>query len=111
MLEGRLWPGECQGQAGLRGSQEQVGLQHCWVGGQGLNQPLMGVRMVEKPWGDLGAQSPLSPQQLLVLTPESLETLGVRDGEIQIELLPLLLRGSCAGAAFLPSAPVAGLST
>lgn len=55
------------------------------------------------------AQSPLSPQQLLV----SLGTFGVReaDGEIQTEFFPLLLRGSCAGTAFLPSTPVAGLST
>lgn len=50
--EGLLWPEGCQGQAGLKGSQEQVGLQHCWMGEQGLNQPLMGLRMVEKPGGD-----------------------------------------------------------
>lgn len=50
--EGPLWPGGCRGQAGLKQSQEQAGLQHCWMGGEGLNQPLMRVRMVEKPWGD-----------------------------------------------------------
>lgn len=58
------------------------------------------------------AQSPLSPEQLLVLTPVSLGNFGLReaDGEIQIKFFPLL-RGSCAGTAFLPSTPAAGLST
>lgn len=59
------------------------------------------------------AQNCLSTQQLLVLTPVSLGTFGVREAEseIQTDFFPLLLRGSCAGSAFLPSTLVAGLST
>lgn len=57
-------------------------------------------------------QNRLSTQQLLVLTPVSLGTFGVREAEseIQTDFFPLL-RGSCAGSAFLPSTLVAGLST